>query len=313
MPTDVRLCMYRPFQKSWFYSNKALVESLGRTPSFFPNDTNNRTIVVSGKGARSGFSAFITCAPTTYDTIEKGQCFPLKLYDPANADDGLFATGAIGYTERDGISNAGLKHFQAAYAGEQISKEDLFYYIYGLLHSSDYRERFANNLSKELPRIPAVKTAADFWAFSKAGRALSDLHVNYETVEPYPVVIAVGDLRLADIPDAEKFYRVEKMKFGGKGKDKDNTIVHYNPRITMTGIPLAAYDYVVNGKPALDWVMERQCLKADKASGIVNDANAYANETVGNPAYPLELFQRVITVSLETIKIVNGLPALDID
>jgi len=137
--------------------------------------------------------------------------------------------------------------------------------------------------------------------------------VNYESVEPYPVVIKEGDLRLADIPDAEKFYRIEKMKFGGKGKDKDKTIVHYNPRITMTGIPLAAYDYVVNGKPALDWVMERQCVKADKASGIVNDANAYANETVGTPAYPLELFQRVITVSLETMKIVNGLPALDID
>lgn len=103
------------------------------------------------------------------------------------------------------------------------------------------------------------------------------------------------------------------MKFGGKGKDKDKTTVHYNPAITMTGIPLAAYDYVVNGKPALDWVMERQCVKTDKASGIVNDANRYAIETVGNSAYPLELFQRVITVSLETMKIVNGLPALDID
>ena len=103
------------------------------------------------------------------------------------------------------------------------------------------------------------------------------------------------------------------MKFGGKGKDKDKTIVHYNGHITMTQIPLEAYDYVVNGKPALDWVMERQRVKTDKASGIINDANRYAIETVGNPAYPLELFQRVITVSLETMKIVNNLPALDID
>ena len=245
--------------------------------------------------------------------MDSSQCFPLKLYEPASADDGLFATGEAGHTERDGISDAGLKHFQDAYAGEQISKEDLFYYIYGLLHSPDYRERFKNNLSKELPRIPAVKTAADFWAFSKAGRALGDLHVHYETVEPYPVVIAEGDLRLAHIEDPETFYRVVKMKFGGKGKDKDKTTVHYNPRITMTGIPLEAYDYVVNGKPALDWVMERQCVKTDKASGIENDANRYAIETVGNPAYPLELFQRVITVSLETMKIVNGLPALEID
>ena len=139
------------------------------------------------------------------------------------------------------------------------------------------------------------------------------MHVNYETVDPYPVVIAEGDLRLADIPDPEAYYRVEKMKFGGKGKAKDKTTVHYNSRITMTGIPLEAYAYVVNGKPALDWVMERQSVKTDKASGIVNDANRYAIETVGNPAYPLELFQRVITVSLETMKIVNGLPALEID
>jgi predicted helicase len=249
---------------------------------------------------------------SNFHAMDTGQCFPLKLYEPASAD-GLFATGETGYTERDGINDAGLKHFQDAYPDEQISKEDLFYYIYGLLHSPDYRERFKNNLSKELPRIPAVKTAADFWAFSKAGRALGDLHVNYETVDPYPIVIAEGDLRLADIPDPEAFYRVEKMKSPKVNKVTDKTIVQYNAHITMTQIPLEAYDYVVNGKPALDWVIERQCVKTDKASGIVNDANRYAIETVGNPAYPLELFQRVITVSLETMKIVNGLPKLDID
>ena len=244
---------------------------------------------------------------------DNGQCFPLKLYEPASAEDGLFATGDTGYTERDGISDAGLKHFQDAYPGEQISKEDLFYYIYGLLHSPDYRERFKNNLSKELPRIPAVKKAVDFWAFSKAGRALGDLHVNYETVDPYPVTIAEGDLALASIEDPQSFYRVTKMKFGGKGRDKDKSIVQYNNHITMQDIPVRAYEYVVNGKPALEWVIERQCVKTDKASGIVNDANDYANETVGNPAYPLELFQRVITVSLKTLDIVENLPVLDID
>jgi len=306
---------YRLFTKQWVYFEDVLVHRMGKMKRVFPNPTlDNLVICTNGIGSRNGVSVFMADCLVDLNLLEAGaQCFPLKLYEPTSADDGLFATGETGYTERDGISDSGLKHFQTAYAGEQISKEELFYYIYGLLHSPDYRERFANNLSKELPRIPAVKTVADFWAFSKAGRALGDLHVNYETVEPYPVVIKEGDLRLADIPDAEKFYRVEKMKFGGKGKDKDKTTVHYNPRITMTGIPLAAYDYVVNGKPALDWVMERQCVKTDKASGIVNDANAYANETVGNPAYPLELFQRVITVSLETMKIVNGLPALDIN
>jgi predicted helicase len=213
---------------------------------------------------------------------------------------------------RDAITDEGLAHFQSAYPGEAITKKDLFYYVYGLLHSEDYRTRFADNLSKQLPRIPRVKTASDFWAFSKAGRALAGLHVNYEQVEPYVVTIAQGDLRLANIPDPERFYRVEQMKFAGKRPKLDKSTVIYNANITMTGIPLEAYDYVVNGKPALEWVMERQCVKTDKASGIVNDANRYAIETVGDPAYPLKLFQRVITVSLETMRIVKALPPLDI-
>ena len=159
-----------------------------------------------------------------------------------------------------------------------------------------------------------MKSFADFAAFRDAGRALGHLHVNFESVEPYMVTFKEGDHRL--IPEAQadpvKFYRVKKMKLGGKGKTKDRTTVIYNDRITMQNIPLAAWDYVVNGKPALDWVMERQVVKTDPASGITNDPNDYANETVGNPRYPLELFQRVITVSLETMKIVNGLPELEI-
>jgi len=146
-----------------------------------------------------------------------------------------------------------------------------------------------------------------------AEAALGVLHVDYETVDPYPVTIKQGDLRLANIVDPEKFYRGEKTKFVGKRANLDKSTVIYNANITMSDIPLDAYDYVVNGKPALEWVIERQCVKADKASGIVNDANRYAIETVGNPAYPLELSQRVITVSLETMKIVRSLPALDID
>ena len=138
------------------------------------------------------------------------------------------------------------------------------------------------------------------------------MHCDFDAQEPYPVNIAQGDLRLANIGDPEAFYRVEKMKFGGKRPNADKTTVIYNANITMTDIPLEAYDYVVNGKSALEWVIERQCVKIDKASGIVNDANRYAIETVGDPAYPLLLFQRVITVSLETMKIVRSLPTLDI-
>ena len=106
--------------------------------------------------------------------------------------------------------------------------------------------------------------------------------------------------------------RVEKMRYGKSGKDKDLTTLHYNDKITVTGIPLEAYEYVVNGKPALDWVVDRQCVKTDKGSGIVNDANDWAIETMRKPEYPLELFLRVITVSLETMKIVKGLPTLEI-
>lgn len=176
-----------------------------------------------------------------------------------------------------------------------------------LLHSPDYRVRYADNLGKELPRIPRVKTAADFWAYSQAGRKLADLHLNYETVEPYPLQIDSGGKKLTDAD-----YRVERMRYGKKCKDKDLTTLHYNDRITLTGIPLDAYDYVVNGKPALDWIVERQGVKTDKDSGIVNDANDWAVETMGNPRYPLELFQRVVTVSLETMRVVRALPALEL-
>ncbi len=139
---------------------------------------------------------------------------------------------------------------------------------------------------------------------------LSHLHVNYETVEPYPVTFKKGNPKLTKISNPEKFYYVTEMKFAKAAKEKDKTTVIYNSNITITNIPLEAYEYIVNGKPALEWVMGRQCVKTDKKSGIVNDANRYAVETVGNPAYPLELFQRVITVSLETMKIVKNLPNL---
>ncbi|MBU2051191.1 MAG: N-6 DNA methylase, partial [Gammaproteobacteria bacterium] len=187
--------MYRPFSKQNLYYDGFLNENRYLFPKLFPTGREqNRIITMKGVGGGGDFNAYMTNAVYCLQPNHGTQCFPLKLYEPASAEDGLFASGETGYTERDGISDAGQKHFQDAYPSEQISKEDLFYYIYGLLHSPDYSERFENNLSKELPRIPAVKTAADFWAFSKAGRALGDLHVNYETVEPYPVVIKEGSL-----------------------------------------------------------------------------------------------------------------------
>lgn len=314
--------MPRPFQKQWFYFSKMFNQRRYQMPRLFPSpETENKFIQIAGVGARAGFSVLMSNRITALDTIEKGQCFPLYLYEDRKPDEGLFATGedqATGLTRRDAITDEGLSHFQAAYQRQEITKEDLFYYIYGLLHSPEYRTRYANNLAKALPRIPAVKSFTDFAAFRDAGRALGDLHVNFETVDPYMVTFKEGDHNLINEAqdDPVKFYRVKhttKWKWGGKGKEKDKTTVIYNDHITMENVPLEAYDYVVNGKPALEWVMERQVVKQDKASGIVNDANDYANETVGDPRYPLDLFRRVITVSVETMKIVNGLPELDIE
>ncbi|MBL0767769.1 DEAD/DEAH box helicase [Sphingopyxis sp. DHUNG17] len=318
---SIQLSDYRPFSRTWSYSDRSFNNCVYQMPRMFPADgKENRGICISGIGAGGDFSVLMVAHLPNVHTISTGQCLPRYIYDyEAEAADGapqggLFSAAPAAPGGRgDAITDEGLAHFQAAYFGEPITKDDLFHYVYGLLHSEEYRARFADNLSKQLPRIPAVKQAEDFWAFVEAGRQLGDLHCDFDSAEPFPVTIAEGDLRLANIPDPVQFFRVEKMKFGGKRPNLDKTVVHYNPRITITGIPLEAYDYVVNGKPALEWVMERQCVKTDKASGIVNDANRYAIETVGDPAYPLLLFQRVITVSLETMKIVRGLPKLEID
>jgi len=310
----LRQSIYRPYSKSMLYFGRDLNAMIYQQTRLFPEaDTTNQAIMIKGNWREDGQIAVMVDAIPCLQPDGGAQCFPLYLYDRQDEEPGgLFEGQSSGLQRRDAITDAGLAHFQAAYPGEEITKEDIFYYVYGLLHSPDYRERYADNLTKELPRIPCVKTYADFRAFSDAGRRLGDLHVNYETVEPYPVIYKQGDPRTWVIDDPKAFYRVTKMKFGGKGRDKDKTTVIYNANITMTDIPLEAYDYVVNGKPALEWVMERQVVKTDKASGIVNDANDYANETMGDPAYPLKLFQRVITVSLETMKIVNALPKLDL-
>ncbi|MCB1470667.1 MAG: damage-inducible protein, partial [Rhizobiaceae bacterium] len=309
--------IYRPFFRQWLYFSKMLNNVVGPMERQFPAaGLMNRTIALSGAGGRAGLSVLMFGEmPSLHAAAMDGsQCFPLTLYDCADTDgdDDLFSVienDKPTYRARHGITDAGLAHFRAAYPGETITKDDIFYYTYGLLHSEDYRRRFADNLTKELPRIPCVKQAKDFWAFVQAGRALGDLHVGYETVAPYPVTLKQGDLSLATTDDPVKFFRVEKMAFG---KNKDRSTIVYNSNITLIDVPLEAYDYVVNGKPAIDWVMERQAMKVDKDSGITNDANDYANETIGDPRYPFDLLCRVITVSLETMKIVKALPALEI-
>ena len=372
----ITIALYRPFTKRWLYFNRRFNEMVYQMPRIFPDAASeNRVIMIKQRWAGEGQLALMFDRVAELQSDGGSQCFPLYLYektDEQEEEESLFAKPkdsaaqpANSYTRRDGISDAGLAHFQAAYPekgeGDTITKEDLFYYIYGLLHSPDYRSRYADNLGKELPRIPAVKSFADFQAFSKAGRDLAHWHLNYETVACYDGVTIQGSagLRARSTPPAgntpdqpanaastpasprsgssasnaptprsglggprsitAEDYRVTKMKFA-KTRDAetnksiyDKTTVIYNDYVTIRHIPLEAYDYVVNGKPAIDWVMERQAVTTDKDSGITNDANLWATETMNNPRYPLELLQRVITVSLETMKIVNNLPKLEID
>lgn len=290
--------LYRPFTKQWLYFNRHFNEMVLQMPKVFPNQkVTNRLICVSGIGARS-FSVLITDYLPCLDNIEKGQCFPLYLYD----EDGS--------NKRDAITDEGLAHFKSYYSLSSLSKEDIFYYIYGLLHSEEYRIRYGDNLSKELPRIPRVKKVEDFITFTQAGRKLAELHINYESAPCYKAI-------LDSTASEGNHYRVVKMKHpkikvNGKSINDKTTII-YNGRITIKGIPEDAYRYVVNSKPAIDWIMERQCVKKDKASSIENDANLWATETMNNPKYPFELLLRVITVSLETMKIVDALPALELE
>jgi predicted helicase len=314
---SVGLSIYRPFTKQLVGKHKLFIHRFGQMNNIFPTpNSKNRVIAVTGIGPRSGMTSLqMFDEIPDLQAMDNGQCFPLKLYEKSEISGGLFdlKDTASEYVMTDGITDAGFQHFSKKYPNQNINKEDLFYYIYGLLHSEEYQEKFKNNILKELPRIPAVKSFEDFIKFSKAGRKLGDLHVNYEKAEPYQVTIKEGDLKLTSISDPKEFYYVKKMKFAGKRGSADKTTVIYNKKITIQNIPLGAYDYIVNGKSALDWVMDRQVVKTDKKSGLTNDANDYANETMNNPAYPLELFQRVITISLETMKIVRSLPKLDID
>lgn len=310
---------YRPFEQRNFYYDSMFNHRLSKMPEIFPTGIEDNLVITLTISGAKNFTLLINNTLCDLHLIGDAQCFPLYLYESNNnagkADLLSDDTQAPAITRRDAITDDALAYFQAAYPSQAFTKQDIFYYIYGLLHSETYREKYADNLSKQLPRIPCVKTFADFMAFSQAGRALAEWHLNYETITLPSNVKLVSELKSLRITpqqvlggEDEDFY-VTKMKFAKKG---DKTKVIYNGKITIDNIPLEAYDYVVNGKPALEWVMERQAVTTDKKSGITNDANDWAIETMQNARYPLELFLRVITVSLETMKIVNALPRLNI-
>jgi Predicted helicase len=291
---------YRPYCKQYIYFDKFINEYIYTLPKFFPNQNlENLVISVTGIGITRDFSTLITDAIPNYHFHDTGQYFPLYTYEKQSDLGELFATANTGeYARKENIPDSILTEYQKVYQDKTITKEDIFYYVYGVLHSPEYKQRFASDLKKMLPRIPYCE---DFWAFSKAGRDLAYWHLNYETIEPYDVT-EWKELYL----DAED-YRVEKMVFGKNKDGVDKTTIIYNSKLTLSQIPLETYDYIVNGKSALDWVMERYKFTKDKDSGITNNPNDWSDD----PRYIVDLVKRIVRVSLETVRIVKSLPALN--
>lgn len=305
--TKTIVSLYRPFCIQNLYYDKPFIESPGISSKFFPNSSvDNLIIIVNGIGSRQDFSSIISNKVTNLDAIEKAQCFPLYHYEVKEKTQGnLFDNNEEEFVKRDAISNFILERAIKIY-GKNVTKEDIFYYVYAILQNKDYQFTFANDLKKMLPRIPLVDEPKDFWKFSKAGRELADLHINYESVPAYDGL----DIKQPDViyqMTPNEFYRVDKMRF--PKKDQKDTII-YNSRITISNIPLEAYEYVVNGKSAIEWIMERYQITTNKDNGIKNDPNDWSEE-VGNPSYVLDLISSIINVSLKTVKIVNDLPKLN--
>ena len=304
---------YRPFTKQQLFSYTPLNEMTYQMPRFFPSGTcKNILICVQGLGASKEYSVLLTNRMPDLGFIGGCQCFPLYWYEENKGTQGnLFDDGQNKYIRHDAITDFILKRAREQY-GPNVTKEDIFYYVYGFLHCPAYRETFANDLKKMLPRLPLVEKPDDFWAFGKAGRELAELHLNYEQVPASKEVVVDWHNMLPGMMDAdtpEKLYRVTQMRFGKRGKDKDKSVIEYNQFITLRNIPLRAYDYVVNGKSAIEWIMERYCDKVDSKSGIRNDANQWGLEH-GNPKYPLELLQSIITLSIKTLDIIDNLPKM---
>ena len=298
--SEIVCSFYRPFCKQNLYFHKPFIESPGLSSKFFPNSKKeNYVICITGAGSSKPFSVLITNRITNLDFIEKTQCFPLHYFEEKESQSqSLFDDSSISkYVKRDGVSDFVLKRSIKIY-GKSVTKEDIFYYVYGFLHNPQYRETFKNDLKKMLPRFPLVDKPKDFWSFSKAGRALANLHLNYETVPAFP------DLKITG--NKSSFYTVEKIRF--PKKDQRHTII-YNSKILIENIPDKAYDYVVNGKSAIEWIMERYQVKTDKKSGIKNDPNDWGKE-ICNERYILDLLLSIINVSVQTVDIVNGLPEI---
>lgn len=302
----LRTAAYRPFQKQHVYFERSLNNSVYRLNELFPTaDRGTIGFYLVGPGNNKGFSVLATDSmpDLSFWGSGQGQFFARDFYTESNGNE-LF-----GDTERQvNITDWALSEYQRAY-GAQVSKEDIFFYVYALLHSPEYRERYAADLTKNLPRIPQVSTKEQFEAYVKAGNELTNLHVGYETLTPFPLVETI----LPGAPDDEyERFNVTTMTYVGKRGFWDKSRIRYNNFIDIEGIPLEVQDYMLGSRSGLDWILERYQVKTESKSGILNDPNNWSREQK-QPRYIIDLIGRIVTLSLETNRIVRGLPDLRLD
>jgi predicted helicase len=320
----VMTATYRPFHRRWVEAGRRLNDTVSQLPLVFPDGSReNLAIAVSTVGARTQFSALaVRDLPDLHLWVDDTPCFPQYVYDIPSSADGSNTPGL--FDTEPATSTLGRKHNVTDHAlglyrelDRAIDRDDIFFYVYGILHSPDYRRAFAADLKRSLPRIPQVATAKDFWAFANAGRALAHVHTEYESVDPWPDLTYTHPAGFdPQHPDA---YRVLKMKHpkvadpldpkGAKVDDRSRII--YNDWIIVGSIPEHAYCYELGSRSAIAWVMESNRVRVDKASGIRNDPNDWASEH-DDPTYILDLVGRVVTVSMRTLEIVDSLPHLNL-
>ena len=292
---------YRPFCKQHLYFDKMWNDMVYQIPRLFPTpQSKNLVICVPGVGTKKGFMPFIVDTIPDVQLQFNGQCFPLYYYEKNDRDAlSLFDNGKDEFVRRDAITVFILQRAREEY-GPRTTKEDVFYYVYGILHAKEYRERFAADLQKSLPRLPLVEDTKTFRAFVSAGKKLAALHLNYESIEPHPSVIVENDSAAP---------KVQQMRFGKSNGEEDKSIIHFNDAIRIINIPLRAYDWQVNGKSPIEWVMERYAVTVNRDSQIRNDPNEWCKE-IEQPRYILELIGRIVNVSIQTLDLIAALPPL---
>ncbi len=297
----IRRVMYRPFIATNCYANYIFIQRKHQMDRIFPSSSSeNRVICAPGIGSKKPFSTLMTDTMPDMGFNAASQCFPRWQYpkptDPSNAT-GTFQ-GIEDAPERiDNISDTALHAFQNHYNDDSITKDAIFDYVYGILHAPSYREKFANDLSKMIPRIPY---APDFHAFAQAGADLATLHLNYETCEQYPLAhIFSGQGE----PQPTHFRLTEKAMRWTDKQTKTTLII--NEHIRLSGIPAEAHRYVVNGRTPLGWFIDRYKITTDKDSGIVNDPNGW----FADPRDLITAIERIVYVSVESARIIDGLPS----